>query len=118
MPSPKTTRTQCTGCSRSYLTSKKLAAREHHFHDVACLQRWRTGRARSDRGSQAVWNVCEFCEKGFLAGGRAENGKRLPDKNARFCNKVCAGRAKEKHGKECVPLTPVFARWASGFFDG
>ena len=118
MPSPRTTRTRCTGCNQWFLTSRKVALNEHHFHDRSCKVRWHSGRARSDRGSQAVWKVCEYCGAEFLAGGRAENGKRLPNKNARFCDKVCAGRAKENSGKECVPLTPVFARWASGFFDG
>ena len=118
MPSPKTTRTRCTGCNEWYLTSKNEALKKHHFHDSACAHRWRTGRARSDRGSQAVWKVCEFCGEEFLAGGRAENGKRLPSKHAQFCDKVCAGRAKENKGKECLLLAPDFASWASGFFDG
>lgn len=118
MPSPKTTLTQCTGCSKPYFTSKQTALKEHHFHNRECKIRWNTGRTRSDRGSKAAWKVCEFCGEDFLVGGRAEDGERLPDKKARFCGKVCAGRAKENQGKVCLPLTPEFARWASGFFEG
>src|ERR1039458_10263682 len=61
MPSPKITRTRCTGCNKWYLTSNNVVLKKHHFHDSACAHRWRTGRARSDRDRQSVWKVCEFC---------------------------------------------------------
>ena len=118
MPSPKTTNTRCTGCRCWYMTTKQQALKELHFHDAACAHRWHTGTARSDRGRKAVWKTCEFCHSRFRAGGRAENGRRLPNKTQRWCDKTCAGRAKENKGKECLLLSPDFARWASGFFEG
>jgi hypothetical protein len=118
MPSPKTTRTRCTGCLKIYLTSRQLATRKTHFHNRACKTRHQRGKARSDRGRKNVWRTCGFCGNGFLAGGRDKSGKRLPNKKQRYCDRVCAGRAKLNHGMSCANLEPQFAEWASGYFDG
>jgi len=118
MPQPQNVETVCTGCNCHFFTTQRLASQEHHFHDGSCYSQWRTGRPRSDRGKKAIWKTCQFCDIRFRAGGRDENGKRLPNKKALFHSKVCAGRFKSVKGQKCQLLQINAAEWHSWNFDG
>jgi len=118
LPSPKDVKVRCIQCRDYFFTTKQQAKNNRRFCNPTCKHAWQTGKPRSDRGSRAIILRCNFCPTAFPAGGRSPDGKRLPQKDRRFCSRSCSARAKLNTSGECKELLDSDIDWISKYFEG